>query len=92
MASRKTKTKKPLVQKPTILRTFALSQEDEETLTQLAQEVADTVGRAPSRSAIFRALLRLARDSDPALLNRLVGFIEIELSAGVRWGKDSTKK
>lgn len=92
MVARKPKAKKPPIQKPTILRTFALSPEDELALTQLAQDVADKVGRSPSRSAVFRALLRLARDFDPALVDQLVGFIEVELNAGVRWGKDSPKK
>jgi hypothetical protein len=72
MATRKPKAKKPLVQKPTILRTFALSQDDEAALVQLAQDMADRLGRAPSRSAVFRALLRLAREFDSAMLARLV--------------------
>jgi len=92
MAPQKTKTKKPPSQKPTILRTFALSQEDEDTLAQLAQAVADKVGRAPSRSAVFRALLRLVRDFDEGAVECMVTLIEDELAAGVRWGKDSTKK
>jgi len=92
MAARKTKAKKPSVQKPTILRTFSLSQDDEAALVQLAQEMADRLGRAPSRSAVFRALLRMTRDLDAATRERLEGFIEAELNAGVRWGKDSPKK
>ena len=57
MATRKPKAKKPPIQNPTILRTVALSQDDELALAQLSQEVADRIGRAPSRSAVFRALL-----------------------------------
>src|SRR5215813_7635964 len=71
MATRKPKAKKPPIQNPTILRTVALSQDDELALAQLSQEVADRIGRAPSRSAVFRALLRLARDFDGAMLERL---------------------
>lgn len=92
MATRKTKAKKPPIQNPTILRTFALSSDDELALAGLAQEVADRLGRAASRSAVFRALLRLAKDFDTVALERLVGLIEVELNAGVRWGKDSLKK
>ncbi len=92
MATRKPKAKKTRIQHPTILRTFALSQDDELMLARLAQEVADHIGQAPSRSAVFRALLRLARDSDTASIEHLVSIVEAELNAGVRWGKDSTKK
>jgi hypothetical protein len=94
MAARKpkAKAKKLLVQKPTLLRTVSLSQDDEATLVQLAQDMADRLGRAPSRSVVIRALLRLARDFNATLIERLVGIIEAELTAGVRWGKDSTKR
>jgi len=92
MATRKPKAKKRPIQKPTILRTFAISQDDEEALAQLAQAVADEVGRAPSRSAVFRALLRMTRDFDAAIVERLVEIVAIELDAGVRWGKDSQKR
>ena len=62
--------------------------DDEALLAQLAQEVATMRGSAPSQSALVRALLRLARDFDGALLSRLVGLIEIESNDGKHEGKD----
>lgn len=91
VAARKPRAKKPLVQKPTLLRTVSLSQDDEAILMQLAQDIADRIGRAPSRSVVIRAFLRLARGFDAAAIERLVDIIEAELNAGVKWGKDSTK-
>jgi len=69
-----------------------LSETDEAALDRLAQDIADRVGRAPSRSAVFRALLRLAHDFDVASIEHLVRIVEAELDAGVRWGKDAPKK
>jgi len=62
--------------------------DDEALLAQLAQEVATMRGSAPSQSALVRALLRLARDFDGALLHRLVGLIEIEGTAGEPEGQE----
>jgi hypothetical protein len=56
--------------------------DDEALLAQLAQEVATMRGSAPSQSALVRALLRLARDFDGALLSRLVGWLERVDTAG----------
>jgi len=85
----KTEGKKPPIQKPAIIRAVSLSADDEETLAQLAHEMADRVGRAPSRSTVFRALLRLARDVD---VERLMGFLVEEVRAGVRWGRNSQRR
>jgi hypothetical protein len=58
-----------------------LEPDDEALLAGLAHEVAKLGGKAVSHSAVFRALLRLARDFDSALLVRLVGLMEREGNA-----------
>jgi hypothetical protein len=59
----------------------ALGPDDEALLAELAHEVAELTGSAPSHAAVFRALLRLVRDFDGALLVRLVGLMEREGNA-----------
>jgi hypothetical protein len=61
-----------------------LTKHETDLLKQLADELADRTRRAASRSAVFRALLRLTRDLDAAAVGCLVSVIEEELSAGVR--------
>jgi hypothetical protein len=56
--------------------------DDEALLAALAHEIAQMRGSTPSRSALVRALLRLARDFDGALLSRLVEWIERDGIAG----------
>ena len=73
---------------PTPRRANTLGPDGEAMLAALVQEVAVIRGKAPSHSAVFRALLRLARDFDGALLHRLVGLIEIADSAGEPEGQD----
>ena len=92
MATRHSARKPLPIQKPTIIRTFSLTGDDEVVLTRLAQEVADRVGRSASKSQVMRALLRLTREFNEEMLNRLVGSIEAELDAGVRWGRDAVKR
>ena len=58
-----------------------LGPDDEALLAELAHEVAELGGKAVSHSAVFRALLRLVRDFDGALLVRLVGSLEREGNA-----------
>ena len=70
---------------------FKLSAHEAEILTRLAQELADRTGRAPSRSAALRALMRIAAQFDGALLERVADAMVREFQTGVRWGKDSTK-
>ena len=81
-------TSKSQGEQPTPRRARTLGPDGEAMLAELAQEVAAIRGKAPSRSAVFRALLRLARDFDGALLHRLVGLIEIESTAGEPEGED----
>ena len=69
-----------------------LGPDDEALLAELIHEVAEMLGRAPSRSAVFRALLRLARDFDGALLARLVGLIEREGNASRPGEKDAFRR
>jgi len=81
-------TSKSQGEQPTPRRARTLGPDGEAMLAELAQEVAAIRGKASSRSAVFRALLRLARDFDGALLHRLVGLIEIEGTAGEPEGQD----
>jgi hypothetical protein len=68
---------------------IALTQTKADTLTKLEQEQCDLIGRTISRSAIVRALLRLAgRKIEPLELR---DEIEIELQQGRRWGHDAVK-
>ena len=81
-------TSKSQGKQPTPRRTSTWGPDDETMLAEFAQEVAAMRGKAPSRSAVLRALLRLARDFDGALLHRLVGLIEIEGTAGEPEGQE----
>ena len=53
----------------------------EALLAELLHEVAERLGRIPSRSTVFRALLRLVQDFDGVLLTRLAGLIGREENA-----------
>lgn len=68
---------------------IGLTQTEADTLTKLEQEQSDLIGRVISRSAVVRALLRLA-DKKIAPLE-LRDEIEIELKQGRRWGHDAVK-
>jgi hypothetical protein len=81
-------TSKSQGEQPTPRRTSTWGPDDETMLAEFAQEVAAMRGKAPSRSAVLRALLRLARDFDGALLLRLVKLIEIEGIPGEPKGQD----
>ena len=70
---------------------FKLSAYEAEILTRLAQELADRTGRAASRSAALRALIRVSAQFDGALLERVADAMAREFQTGVRWGKDSTQ-
>ena len=50
--------------------------DDEALLAELLHEVTALRGYAPTHAAVFRALLRLMRDFDGALLARLVEWID----------------
>lgn len=70
-----------------LIRTHALTHEEDTVLQQLSQDATDFLGRSISSSAIVRALIRqVARQKLPT---REVLFLEVEqeLNAGVMWGK-----
>jgi hypothetical protein len=71
----------PQAEKLTPMCASTLGPDDEALLAELAHEVAELSGSAVSPSAVFRALLRLVRDFDGALLVRLVGLMEREGNA-----------
>jgi hypothetical protein len=73
--------RRPQAEKLTPMCASTLGPDDEALLAELAHEVAELTGSAPSHAAVFRALLRLARDFDGALLVRLVGLMEHEANA-----------
>ena len=81
-------TSKSQGEQPTPRCASTLGPDGETMLAELAQEVAAMRGKAPSRSAVLRALLRLARDFEGALLLRLVKLIEIEGIPGEPKGQD----
>jgi hypothetical protein len=70
---------------------FKLSAQEAEILKKLALELADRMGRAASRSATLRALLRLSERFDGVMLERLADEMGEDFKRGVRWGKDSQK-
>jgi hypothetical protein len=70
---------------------FKLSAQEAEILKKLALELADRMGRAASRSATLRALLRLSARFDGVMLERLADEMGEDFKRGVRWGKDSQK-
>jgi hypothetical protein len=88
-------TRKPLTPfaAPSLtLQAFKLTHQDTELLENLARELAARSGRAPSRSAALRALIRLSATLDGAILERLADELTAEFTAGVRWGRDSQRR
>jgi hypothetical protein len=74
-------TRTPQAEPPNPRRASSLGPDDEARLAALAHEVAELSGSAVSPSAVLRALLRLVRDFDGALLFRLVKLLEREGNA-----------
>jgi len=83
------KRKKRPAPLPLRVTALAVTQAELTTLTTLAQEQADLLGRAISRSTVVRALLRLAGAKITPV--ELCEAIEVELQQGRKWGHDSTK-
>jgi hypothetical protein len=77
------RSKKP---SPLILHSFPLSPDNEATLQLFSQVATDQVGRAISKAAIVRALLRYAAQQGVPLVKQLVPLIDEELNTGVMWG------
>jgi uncharacterized alpha/beta hydrolase family protein len=69
-----------------ILHSFSLSPENDATLQLFSHVATDHVGRAVSKAAIIRALVRYAAQQGVPLVKQLVPFIDAELNAGVLWG------
>jgi hypothetical protein len=71
---------------PLIKQLFPLSPDNEATLQLFSQVATDHVGRAISKAAIVRALLRYAAQQGAPLVKQLVPLIDEELNTGVMWG------
>ena len=86
-------TKKPPPPAPPTLtlHAFKLTNPDAEILENLAKDLSDRTGRAASRSAALRALIRVSEAFDGPLLERLADAMAEEFQMGVRWGKDSMR-
>jgi hypothetical protein len=89
MRTTKTRGKKqPLRKLPLQVRTITLTQTDQDILDRLCTDVSDYTGCTISGSAIVRALVRFASQQPYKwALSQLAPFVEEELHAGVRWGK-----
>jgi len=59
-----------------------MSPECLEILAELALDASDQLGRTISHSAIARAVLRLSKGQERAILEQ----VEAELASGTRWG------
>ena len=81
------KNRAPYLRPSLKVSSFTFTRAEADTLTQLTQEQSDLLGRTISRSAVMRALVRLAGRKNAPL--ELREEIESELSAGRRWGHDS---
>lgn len=66
------------------IHTVTLTPDTMGTLKRLSRDTSDVLGRSISSSAIVRALIRQAGQSNSEML---VSEVEKELNAGVRWGK-----
>ena len=86
------KTPPPLAPPTLTLHACKLTNPDAEILENLAKDLSDRTGRAPSRSAALRALIHVSEAFDGAMLERLADAMAREFQTGVRWGKDSTKQ
>ena len=73
------------------LQAFKLTTQDTEILENVARKLSERSGRAPSRSAALRVLIRLAETFDDAALDRLTEILAEEFTAGVHWGRDRQK-
>jgi hypothetical protein len=72
---------------PRILHSFPLGPDNGETLQLFSHVATDHVGRAISKAAIVRALLRYAAQQGTPLVTQLIPFIDAELNAGVMRGR-----
>ena len=101
MANPKPAAKKPrtpptpaasTIQRPSAVRSFALTEEDLGALQQLCQDASDYTGRTVSSSRLVRAMIRHAASQPPRWAREMLcPLIESEIAAGVQWGRESTK-
>jgi hypothetical protein len=91
LLTHKNTTKKTNPQKqPFDIHSFALSQENEQTLVNVKQDATDALGRPISASAILRALLRYAGQQPAAWIAKQIHpLIEAEVEEGRLWGTQS---
>jgi len=84
-------TPSPVTPPTLTLQAFKLTHQDTEILENVARKLSDRSGRASSRSAALRALIRLSEEFDGAALDRLADILAEELTAGVRWRRERQK-
>jgi hypothetical protein len=92
MARRSTQSLSPTPKPLLKVHALKLSAPEAELLKRLADELADRTGRASSRSATVRALIRLSAQFDGAMLERLADAMVSEFYAGVKWGRDARRR
>lgn len=86
MATRKSKEKKQR-KTPLIIRTFAITAENDESLENLAVMASDRLGWKVSSSAIMRALLAFVGEQGETWIAReILSRIEDEIAKGRVWG------
>jgi len=84
-------TPSPVTPPTLTLQAFKLTHQDTEILENVARKLSDRSGRASSRSAALRALIRLSEEFDGTALDRLAAMLAEEFTAGVHWGRDKQK-
>ena len=82
-----TDTKAELKKQPFVIRSVALTAENEETLEHLKQDATDAIGRPISSSALLRAFVRFFAQQPPIwTAKQLHPLIEEEIEQGRLWG------
>jgi hypothetical protein len=72
---------------PLLIRSHALTQQEDTLLQHLSRDASDFLGRSISSSAVIRALIRQIVKQGPPAADALFLEIEQELKDGVMWGK-----
>ena len=88
------RTKKPPVrEKPVLhLHSFKLTPESIAALEALSADATDYLGRKVGMGAVIRALAHFARQQDTRwFYEKVCPFIEAEMRAGLRWGREAKK-
>jgi hypothetical protein len=91
LTHRITDKKTNLKKQPFVIHSFALAEENEETLANVRQTASDAIGRPISGSAVVRALLRyVTRQPSFWIAKQIHPLLEQEIEEGREWG--STRK